>query len=257
MKRIVFAVLVVVPLIASLTYAAAYSVGLTGLLSRGVTLAHWQAVLTAHETWASLALTLLVAGSVAVIAVALALPVAIAVSDRLDDGVVSRALYAPLVLPGTVLANVVLAVSLHTPGNVFIGGELGIVVAHVIGATPFMVLTLRGIARGERMADLEMTAALLGASRRQRLMRVVVPLLVRRSVPAMALVFFLTAGAYEVPLVLGRQAPQMFAVLVMRKLSRFDLYDKPQGMALVTLYALAVSLVVGVLVRRFAREVRT
>jgi len=47
-------------------------------------------------------------------------------------------------------------------------------------------------------------------------------------------------GAYEVPLLLGRQSPRMLSVLIAQKFRRFDLLELPQAYVLTCLYAIIV-----------------
>ncbi len=71
-----FGTLAVLPVLASLGYAALYAFGLTGLLSRGFTLAHARSAFTTSEVWASVGLSLYVAAAVVVLTATIALPLA-------------------------------------------------------------------------------------------------------------------------------------------------------------------------------------
>ncbi|MBK8555069.1 MAG: hypothetical protein IPL65_04535 [Lewinellaceae bacterium] len=57
----------------------------------------------------------------------------------------------------------------------------------------------------------------------------------------MVLYTIILFGAYEVPLVLGRQHPRMISVLIAQKFGRFDLLALPQAYVLTVMYALLVS----------------
>src|SRR5262245_4538368 len=81
-----FLALAVVPVAGSLVYALLYTVGLTGLLSDGFTLAHWWGVLGGRELWGSLALSAAVALSACVIATAGGLTLALALRHQLTRG---------------------------------------------------------------------------------------------------------------------------------------------------------------------------
>src|SRR5262249_39037592 len=68
-------------------------------------------------------------------------------------------------------------------------------------------------------------------------------ILLSRAAANVLLLFVVVLGSYEIPLLLGRQSPQMLSVLTFRKYQRFDLLDKPQAFAcsiLYTLFALTV-----------------
>ena len=49
--------------------------------------------------------------------------------------------------------------------------------------------------------------------------------------------FIFLLGSYEIPLLLGVQAPQMLSVLTVRKLRDFDLHTQPEAYALAVLYS--------------------
>ena len=68
------------------------------------------------------------------------------------------------------------------------------------------------------------------------------------------LFFIYVMGAYEIPLLLGRQSPQMLSVLAMRKYARFDITQKPEAFAIAFLYAVLVSVVL-ISLRRQIRPV--
>jgi putative spermidine/putrescine transport system permease protein len=72
-------------------------------------------------------------------------------------------------------------------------------------------------------------ASTLGASRRQGLLRVTLPILLHAAAPSLVLLFILVMGSFEVPLLLGRQSPQMFSVLTYRKYGLFDISQKPEA----------------------------
>src|SRR5437868_4496980 len=101
-----FLLLAVLPVAGSLVYALLYTVGLTGLLSEGFTLAHWQGVLGGGELWTSLALS----GAVAFVACALAaaggLALALGLRRQLARGALAYLIYLPLAIPFVVGAFV-------------------------------------------------------------------------------------------------------------------------------------------------------
>jgi len=232
-------------------------------------LAAWRAVLTEGEALGSLALSAFVATAVVALALGLALPLALALRDRVRRGIVGAALHAPLAVPAVVAAFV--AFQLLTPSGIVgrwlvaagvVGGmegvpvvvndrwAVGIVLAHVALAVPFLVLLLAELADSERLADLARLARTLGAGQRAVRWRVEVPVLLRAAVPQAALLWVAVLGSYEIPLLLGRQSPQMLSVLTLRTFERFDLADKPKAFVLAVLYALAVGAVLAVVLRR-------
>jgi putative spermidine/putrescine transport system permease protein len=251
-----FFLLTVLPVAASLLYAALYGVGAVGLLSHGLTLEHWRRVLASHEVWASVGLSLYVAAAIVILTALLALPLALSLRTRLQSGVLPYALSLPLAIPGTVAA--VLALQLLSgagllsrlafhldlttgiagfPSLVHDAALVGVIAAHTALAVPFFVLLFAELHTSERVSALQALAASLGASPRQTLARVTLPVLLRAAVPSLTLLFVVALGSFEIPWLLGRQAPQMLSVLTYRKYSLFDIAQKPEAYILALAYA--------------------
>jgi putative spermidine/putrescine transport system permease protein len=243
-----FLLLAVLPVVSSLLYAALYGVGLTGLLSAGFTLEHWRRVVASREVWASAGLSVYVAGSVVVATGALALPLALALRERLETGWLAPVLSFPLAIPGTVgavlalqllaasglVSRIALGLGLTRgiagfPSLVQDEWLVGVIATHAALATPFFVFLFADLYRSERTASLLELAATLGASRRQGLLRVTLPILLHAAAPSLALLFVLVLGSFEIPLLLGRQSPQMLSVLTYRKYGLFDISEKPEA----------------------------
>jgi putative spermidine/putrescine transport system permease protein len=115
-------------------------------------------------------------------------------------------------------------------------------------AVPFFVLLFVELHRSERLPALLELAEALGASPTQAGLRVVVPILLRKAAPTLAFLFVVVLGSYEVPLVLGSQAPQMLSLLVLRRYAMFDITLKPEAFVLALGYA---ALVLGLLALAF------
>jgi putative spermidine/putrescine transport system permease protein len=243
-----FLLLAVLPVVLSLAYAALYGFGLVGLLSTGFTLEHWRLLATSREVWASAALSVYVAAATVLATAALALPLALALRDRLERGWLAPVLSFPLAVPGTVGAVLALQLlagaglvsritdRLHLTNGIagfpsLVQDEwlVGVIATHVTLATPFFVFLFADLYRSEQTAALLELAATLGASRRQGLFRVTLPILLHAAVPSLILLFVLVLGSFEVPLLLGRQSPQMLSVLTYRKYALFDLSQKPEA----------------------------
>lgn len=260
---ILFGVVSLAPIGAALVYAGLYGVELTGLLARGFTTEHWVRVLGSETWWASLAYSAWIAGAVMILGALLAIGVVATVGPGLDRGLAARGAFVPMAVPPVVAALIVftcfgatgwinrwlltigLLPSLHgAPSLVHDRVGAGVIVAHLYAATAFLALTFRSVHVTERVDELAAVAATLGAGARSRLVRVAAPLYITRSAGPLALVFVLTLGSYEIPLLLGQQSPPLLSVLVMRKFGRFDLTDKPEAMVMAVLYALAIGALV-------------
>jgi putative spermidine/putrescine transport system permease protein len=243
-----FLLLAILPVVLSLAYAALYGVGLAGLLSTGFTLEHWRRVIASREVWASAGLSTYVAGAVVVATTALALPLALGLREQLDTGWLAPVLSFPLAIPGTVGAVLALQLLagaglvsriayrlrltdgiLGFPSLVQDEWLVGVIATHVALATPFFVFLFADLYRSERTPALLELASTLGASRRQGLCRVTLPILLHAAAPSLVLLFILVLGSFEVPLLLGRQSPQMLSVLTYRKYGLFDISEKPEA----------------------------
>lgn len=254
-----FWAIVALPVAASLFYALLYSLGLAGLLAAGPTLGHWARVLGSREVWVSFAYSAWLAVAVVAVATGLALFLARRLRARLDGVFPAAWLHLPLVTPAMVAAFVAfqllsgagLLARLLAAGGLISGPQqmpelvldpwgIGIVLVHSALAIPFLVLLFHQLHRGERIAELRLLATSLGATERQGLWRVEIPLLLRAAASNLALLGVLVLGSYEVPLLLGRQSPQMLSVLIVRHFSMYDLAKKPDAYTLALLYSLVV-----------------
>jgi putative spermidine/putrescine transport system permease protein len=251
---IVFLVLAVLPLAAGLGYAFLYSIGLTGAVSKGFTVLHWQVVLTDPNVWGALALSLGMAVLVLVMSAVLALCTALVLREPLE-GRWAFLPYLPLTMPPLVAAFWVFQLLSRGgwlsrlmgferpeafPELVNDAGHVGVLLALVMLTFPFLTLLFLAQARAAGLPALMQAAQTLGASSRQAVWRVAVPVLLFRTRPALMLYGLFLVGAYEVPLLLGRQSPRMLSVLIAQKFRRFDLLELPQAYVLTCLYAIIV-----------------
>lgn len=267
---LLFLLLAILPIVFSLGYAAFYSLGLTGLLSNGFTLSHWTTVLTGREVWFSLGLSIYVSAVTVFLTVFLSLTLSLYLRKQLSEGTASYAIYLPLAIPATVSAFLVfqflsgagvLSRILMTMGGIQSINEfpnlindafaIGIIAAHTGLAIPFFVILFHEIYSREDIEALKNVAFTLGASKKNVLFAVTLPLLIKRSTMNISLLFIIVMGSYEIPLLLGRQTPQMISVLTMRKYAMFDITEKPEAFIAAILYT---SLVLGLLTVVFKRS---
>ncbi len=251
----VFLAIAVFPASGGLLYALLYSLGGVGLLSRGWTLQAWIRVLTGSEFWRSLLFSSTVAAEVVLISVALGLSLALSLGERLQR-TLGTLLHVPLTVPNVVAAfltfQLLAGAGLMSRVAVRVGAipdtarfpslvqepwGIGIVLAHVLLATPFLVLLFAALARSERVSAFVELASTLGANHTQTLRRVVLPLLLRQALPSLVLLFIAILGSYDIPLLLGVQSPQMLSVLVVRKNGIYDLAQKPEAYSVAILYS--------------------
>jgi putative spermidine/putrescine transport system permease protein len=259
-----YALLVILPVVAGFVYAVLYSLELTGLLATGFTLRHWVDTLSNRETALSLVLGLTVAVVVVMLTLCLALPLALFLM-RLPKHfrfkrTVDAALHVPLAVPAAVAALVVwhvfsgggfvarvcvaigiIATPSDFPSPVHDAFGLGIILTHTALAVPFFVLLFGQLYHTNHVERLEMLASTLGANPRIITLRVALPVLLRAAAPNAVLLVIAIFGSYEIPLLLGVSAPQMPSVLVQRKYAMFDLAEKPEAFVLIVLCTLLVS----------------
>ncbi len=261
---LLFAVIALLPIGFSLGYAGAYSVGWAGLLSEGFTLEHWARVLSGGEVWRAFGLSLYVAAVTVALSVSLALALALFLRRPLKEGPLSYLMYFPLAIPATVAAFLVFQLFsgagyvarwlLHLgviadvsqmPNLVNDPYAFGIILAHVSLATPFFILLFGELYETEKIDALTDAARTLGAGRRDCLYRITVPILLTQSFTNVILLFIFVFGSYEIPLLLGRQSPQMVSVLTMRKYALFDITQKPEAFIVALLYTALVLALIG------------
>lgn len=263
---LVFLLLAIFPLLAGLGYAAAYSLGLTGILSDGFTARHWHAVLTGPALWSSLLLSTGVALLVLFTAGTFALATALYFRTWLE-GRWQVVGYLPLTLPP--IAAAFWATQLLGQGGMIarmLGSpspsdfpelvndqlHLGVVSALFMLTFPFLTLLFVTQIRASGLDAYLDVARMLGAGAPQRLFRVTIPILLLRTRAVLVLYGLMLLGAYEVPLLLGRQSPRMVSVLIAQKFRRFDLADIPEAYVLTCLYGFLVLLSVQRLMRNQA-----
>ncbi len=253
---LIWAAFAVAPVAAGAAWALAYSVGAAGALGDGWTLRPWASVLGGAEFWQSLVLSAAVACAATLLALAAGLAAVLFLRPQLHRGPLAAAVALPLATPPIVgaflalqilgasglLARLAAAAGLISipsefPGLVNDPLAIGIVLVHASLAAPYFALLMAQSWKDDRVGRVSEVAASLGASPGQRRRRVEIPLLLRRASGTALLMALAVLGSYEVPLLLGRQAPQMLSVLTMRKLARYDLTDRPDAFAIALLYA--------------------
>lgn len=261
---------IVGPLVWLVGYSLMYSLGGIGLLSEGWTLRHWQSAIAGGELKLSLVYSLTIAATVTLLATTGALGCALLIPRSRQSRLILVLLSIPMATPGAVMAFLVYQI--FNPGGflariVFHAGlmesptqvpalvndpySIGILIAQTCSALPLLTLyflktwTAIGIDRYCLLAES------LGASRWQARWRIARPMLLSRGRPLIVLIFLWNLGSYEVPLLLGRQSPQMFSVLIQRRFGQFNLLERPEAFALATTYLLLAGL--GVLLLAWRR----
>jgi len=261
---LLFLLLAVVPLLLGIIYALSYSLGLVGILNHGFTLRYWQQALWDIEFWFSLGYTFYIGLATIGLTIILALTLALYLRKPLQGGFSGFSVYVPLAFPAIVVAFLVFQLASQSgffarlvyqlglisnsssfPGFVNDSLGIGIIVAHTFMAVPFFTLYFMNLYDQENIAELSQVAETLGATKATQIRQIVVPILLRRSFSTLVLYTIFVMGSYEIPLLLGRQSPQMMSVLVIRKLRKFSLVTIPEAYITALVF---IGIIIGLLV---------
>lgn len=264
-----FLAFTILPLAAGLIYALLYSLGLAGILAQGFTFEYWLNVLQSTEIWRSLGFSFYIATASMALATVFALALVLKLKDAFSQGLLSYVIYFPLAIPAMVaafisfqllgkagffsrlLASAGLIEQLQAfPDLVNDAAGFAIIFSHSLMAFPFLLLLFIGTYESERLGALKQLSSTLGAGEWAISRRVLIPVLLKRNLPSLVLYFIFVLGSYEIPLLLGRESPQMVSVLTIRKLQRYDLMDKPEAYIIALIYCL---LVLGAMVFSFRK----
>jgi len=245
---ILFLALAVLPLVLGIIYALLYSLGVIGLVSDGFTTIYWQRTLSDYEFWLSIGYTFYIALVTIGVTIVLALFLALYFRGELRSGLPGFAIYVPLAFPAIVvaflgfqllsqsglLARITFQLGLISNSGAFPDlvndpFGIGIIAAHTFMAAPFFTLYFMNLYNHENVSEFRQVSESLGASPFAQLRRIVVPMLLKRAFPTLTLYTIFVMGSYEIPLILGRQTPQMLSVLAVRKLRRFSLSTIPEA----------------------------
>ena len=252
-------VFAVMPLVLGLGYALLYSFGLAGALQSGFTLSNWQKLFAESEVISSFAYSAALALTSIIISVSMALFTTVKYPAMFGKGLFNYIIYLPLAFPAMVaaffffqflskagiLARLFFQLHIISSINQFpdlVNDRWGIaiIVTQVFLSCPFFILLLGNLYVTERVTDYILLSESLGATHKQSVQKIAIPMLLHKCFPTMILYFIFMFGAYEVPVLLGRSNPEMVSVLAVRKLQRFNLLDIPQGYAIAILYTLVV-----------------
>lgn len=265
---LLFLALAVLPLVLGIVYALLYSLGLVGLVSDGCfTLTYWTQTLSETEFWFSLGYTFYIALTTIAITIFGALGITLYLKKPFEKGLPGFSLYIPLAFPAIVVAFLVFQLATQSgffarifyqlgiisqtsafPELVNDPFGIGIIAAHTFMAMPFFTLYFMNLYDQENVKELSLVGQALGASQFDQNRLIVVPILLRRAFPTLTLYTIFVMGSYEIPLILGRQSPQMISVLVIRKLRRFSLSTIPEAYITALIF---IAIVIGLLIILF------
>lgn len=232
-----YVLLVLIPMGAGLLMAAAYSIGLVGIVSEGVTGRYWIQVLTDADIWVSLLWSAWVAGSAVAVSAVLAVGTAVRPLSPIETRVVAMM----MALPAVVAAFLVYFTGVERLVQDRWG--LGMLLAHVLLVAPFIMLLVHRAATQAGLSRLLDVGRSCGATGWQLHARITVPVLWSRLRFQIVLVWIAWTGSFEIPLLLGRSWPEMISVLVYHKFARFSLATRPEAFVMALIYVAAVGIV--------------
>lgn len=257
--RLFFVLFVTVPVLSGIIYAVLYSFGLIGLLNKEFTSEAWETVILGKSFWTSFFFSFYVAVVSVGVSLIISLVTAISFRKNLSNGVLATAIYLPLCFPGTVMAffsfqmlsksgflsrlgyNFGWIENLRMfPSWINDGYGIGIIFTSILLITPFFIILFSNLYQSEKVDNFRQLATTFGASRTQVLFKVTFPIMLKRASVTIYLFVIFVMGSYEVPLLLGRQDPQMISVAIIQKIQRYNLSDIPQGYAMSVLYVLLI-----------------
>jgi putative spermidine/putrescine transport system permease protein len=253
---VLFAIL---PLVLGFGFALAYSFGLVGALNTGFTLENWTNLFANSDVVISFAYSAGLALASLSLSVILALIITIKFYVKFSKGIFSYLIYMPLAFPAIVaaffifqfLGNVGILSRLayqfgiinsieSFPNLVNDRYSIGIILAQFLLSLPFFTLLYVSLFQTEKIEEYTQLASSLGANKNQSILKITIPILIKKSFPNLVLYFIFKLGTYEIPLLLGRSSPETISVLAVRKLQKFNLYDIPQGYAVAVIYTVVV-----------------
>ncbi|CAM4101988.1 ABC transporter permease [Zobellia nedashkovskayae] len=257
---LLFVLVGVLPFAAAFIYALLYSFGIIGVANNGFTLQFWKSVITSGTFFKSFGYSFLIALVAVVISVGSALWITSKFRQQLEKRFMSFIIYLPLAIPGIVTGF--FTFQLFSKGGFFArishklgfiteasqfpdlvndGLAIGIIFSFITMITPFFVLLFLNVYKNERVEELSLLAQSLGANANQITQRVFLPILIKKTWVLIMLYFIFLLGAYEVPLILGQESPQMLSVLIIQEIKQYDLDKISEGYVVAVLYTLIVS----------------
>jgi putative spermidine/putrescine transport system permease protein len=257
--------MIVLPVAWIIGYSLVYSLGGLGMFSHGWTSAHWESILQRGELWSSLVYSTAVAASITGVSAFLALTFVLVAPESRHNARLLSMICVPLATPAVVTA--VMVYQMLNPGGflariarhghlmespsdfpVLVNDfwAIGIVLAGTCSTLPLLTLFFLKTWTTGRIDRYCGLAESLGSTPRQARWRIARPMLLVRGRSLILLTFLWNLGSYEIPLLLGRQSPQMYSVLIQRRSGQYNLMQRPEAFALSTVYLAVVS--VGVVI---------
>jgi putative spermidine/putrescine transport system permease protein len=228
-----------------------------------VSFGHFKNVLQDPDFGKSLILTLYISTVSTVIAAAVSVVLALAlIKWAADNRMVNFILQIPLTAPHLVIA--ISVILLLTPAGLFSrllssmsiihnssdfpllvndSWCIGILTVYIWKEIPFITFMLLSVLKNMGTELLE-AGSTLNASKYQRLIYIILPIIAPSLGSACLIVFAFTFGAFEVPYLLGQTYPLVLPVWAYKNYSDIDLLARPEGIAIGLIIAAIVTLAI-------------
>jgi putative spermidine/putrescine transport system permease protein len=256
---ILFVVFAILPFTLAFSYAILYSFGMIGVVNEGFTLEFWREVFTSSTLGTSFLYSGIISAIGVFLSVSLALWVVLKFKESFSNKYLSFIIYMPLAVPGIVSAFFTYQLFAQSglfarisyqlnwidtaqqfPDLVNDNWGVGIIITFISLLTPFFILLYLNIYKDERIEELSQLSRALGANKKQIALKVSLPIMLKKSWVLIVLYFIFLLGAYEVPLILGQESPQMLSVLILRELKQFDLSKISEGYVMAVVYTVVI-----------------
>ena len=239
------------------------------------TFRHYVDAVTDRNFLVSLWTTFRIAFSVTLLSTVFAVGAALILRQRFSGSRLATFLFQiPLPVPHLVAASAVILLFsqsgllsriaaalglINAPGEfpaiLYDKASIGVMLSFMWKEIPFIGLVVLAILQsvGPQYEELAQT---LGATKRQRLVHVLLPLIMPGVVSTWIIVFAFTFANFEIPLLLGQAFPTTLPVQAFREFQRPELTSRPTGMAIAIVLAVITVLLL-IAYRRLARYSRS
>jgi len=266
---LIFLTITILPLVAGLIYALLNSIGLAGILADGFTLENWRIIFGTNDFFQSIAYSVTITLIVLFFAVIFALIFCEFLQTKVGLSKFSLLFYIPLATPLIVAGFLTyqilgqsglfsrIAYNLHLikdtsqfPDMVNDAFSIGIVFTHVLISTSFFTIHFTNVFRNENISQLKVLSKTLGAGNGYYRRKIYLPIMLSKATPTIILYGIFILGSYELPMLLGRQEPQMISVAIAQKFQKYNIFDVPIAYCMAFIYTILVSTVLFILYKR-------
>ncbi|MCT4633255.1 MAG: ABC transporter permease subunit [Firmicutes bacterium] len=143
----------------------------------------------------------------------------------------------------------------HMPTLLFDKNGVGVILAYVWKATPFIAMVVYNILKSV-CGKLEEVSCNLGASQWQTFKYVILPLTLPTLVSNFIIIFTFSFGAFEIPYLLGATSPRALPILAYIEYNNPNLSHRPYAMAInmiLTASSLLIVALISIVSRRFMK----